>query len=79
LTPILNKDAIASTYELIRPHIRRTPVLDWADGGFAPGALTLKLELLQHAGSFKARGAFALPVSAPLQVAITAPRWLMPR
>jgi threonine dehydratase len=59
VTPSLDKDAIARTYELIRPFIRRTPVLDWADSGFAPGALTLKLELLQHAGSFKARGAFA--------------------
>ena len=55
----MHKDAIAATYELIRPYIRRTPVLDWAEGGFAPGAVTLKLELLQHAGSFKARGAFA--------------------
>jgi threonine dehydratase len=53
--------AIASTYELIRPHIRSTPVLEIAAedlglGGFAP---ILKLELTQHSGSFKARGAFA--------------------
>ena len=54
----VNRDAIARTYGIIRPHIRRTPVLDWAEDGFAPGAITLKLELLQHAGSFKARGAF---------------------
>jgi threonine dehydratase len=52
---------IASTYELIRPHIRATPVLEVAAGdlrlrGFAP---VLKLELMQHSGSFKARGAFA--------------------
>lgn len=45
---------------LIRPHVRRTPVLelDRAELGLAAGPLTLKLELLQHAGSFKARGAF---------------------
>ncbi len=44
--------AIRATYPLIRPHVRRTPVLAWDD------ATTLKLELFQHAGSFKARGAF---------------------
>jgi threonine dehydratase len=56
---LVTKDAIAETYGLIRPHIRRTPVLDWAEDGFAPGTINLKLELLQHAGSFKTRGAFA--------------------
>ena len=46
---------------MIRAHIRRTPVieLDRREFGLAAGPLTLKLELLQHAGSFKARGAFA--------------------
>jgi threonine dehydratase len=54
-------DAIRKTYQLIRPHIRRTPVVeaDGADFGLGPVALVLKLELLQHAGSFKTRGAFA--------------------
>jgi threonine dehydratase len=33
--------------------------IDGADIGLAPGRLSLKLELLQHSGSFKARGAFA--------------------
>ncbi len=56
---MVDRNAIAETYDLIRPFIRQTPVLDWAADGFAPGALTLKLELMQHAGSFKARGAFA--------------------
>jgi threonine dehydratase len=59
LTSPVCKDAIAKTHEMIRPHIRRTPVLDWAEDSFGPGAVTLKLESLQHAGSFKARGAFA--------------------
>jgi threonine dehydratase len=54
----IDQDAITRTYERIRPHIRRTPVLDWIEDGFAPGMLALKLELLQHAGSFKTRGAF---------------------
>lgn len=45
----------------IRPHIRRTPVLhvDMADFGTSPLPVALKLECLQHSGSFKARGAFA--------------------
>jgi threonine dehydratase len=45
---------------LIRTHIRRTPVIDVNASEFdLPAcALTVKLELLQHSGSFKARGAF---------------------
>lgn len=45
---------------LIQPHIRRTPViaLDASEFGLTANPLTLKLELLQHAGSFKTRGAF---------------------
>src|SRR5262245_7566896 len=58
---MIDRDRIAATYPLIRPHIRRTPTLevDGVDFGLAPMRLTLKLELFQHAGSFKARGAFA--------------------
>ena len=43
----------------LRPHVRRTPclALDPAEGPWAV-PLTLKLEFLQHSGSFKARGAF---------------------
>lgn len=58
MTLTLDQERIARTYDVIRPHIRRTPVLDWAADGFSPGLVTLKLELHQHAGSFKARGAF---------------------
>jgi threonine dehydratase len=52
---------IAATEKLIRPHIRRTPVLtvDAADFGLGDAPLCFKLEMMQHAGSFKARGAFA--------------------
>lgn len=52
---------IAHTYQTIRPHIRRTPVVEveGADFGLDGISLVLKLELLQHAGSFKTRGAFA--------------------
>lgn len=55
-------DRIAATRDLIRPYLRRTPVveLDGSEIGL-PGriSLTLKLELHQYTGSFKARGAFA--------------------
>ncbi len=53
--------AVASVAEQIRPYIRRTPVItiDRGELGLAPGPLALKLEQLQHSGSFKVRGAFA--------------------
>jgi threonine dehydratase len=57
----LTPDAIAATESLIRPFIRHTPVVnvDLADFSLNPHDVALKLELLQHSGSFKARGAFA--------------------
>jgi threonine dehydratase len=55
------REEIARTYNVIRPYIRRTPVVDVnaADFGLDPLPLVLKLELLQHTGSFKTRGAFS--------------------
>jgi threonine dehydratase len=57
----IGRGSIAQTERLIRPHVRRTPVIeaDAADFGLAAARLSSKLELLQHAGSFKTRGAFA--------------------
>ena len=57
----IGRERIAATEKLIRPYIRRTPVIDVdaADFGLAPNRLTFKLELLQHSGSFKPRGVFA--------------------
>lgn len=57
----VNPQAIARCEATIRPHIRRTPVLEVnaEEFGLPAATLTLKLELLQHSGSFKARGAFA--------------------
>lgn len=54
------RDDIEAAERRIRPYIRRTPVVEarGEDFGLAPVPLTFKLELLQHAGSFKARGAF---------------------
>ena len=58
---LVARDRIAEVERLIRPYIRRTPVvaIEAADFGLPPFPLHLKLELLQHSGSFKARGAFA--------------------
>jgi threonine dehydratase len=57
----IDRERIAATDHVVRPHIRRTPVIaaSGADFGLAPFPLRFKLELLQHAGSFKTRGAFA--------------------
>jgi len=56
----IDRGSIAETESLIRPYIRRTPVVevDGADFGLPGVGLSLKLEFLQHSGSFKARGAF---------------------
>jgi threonine dehydratase len=52
-------DSISAAYARIRPHIRQTSVIDLPTGAFGLATpLSLKLELLQHAGSFKSRGAF---------------------
>jgi len=57
----IDRDRIGATEAVIRPHIRRTPVveIDGVNLGLPGVAVTFKLELLQHSGSFKARGAFA--------------------
>jgi threonine dehydratase len=57
---MITAEQIRATYGLIAPHVRRTPVIDLdpQDFGLKAGSLVLKLESLQHAGSFKARGAF---------------------
>jgi threonine dehydratase len=56
----LNRETITECKSLIRPYVRRTPVveIDGADAGLNTCRLCLKLELFQHSGSFKVRGAF---------------------
>jgi threonine dehydratase len=56
----ITRERIAEAYQLIRPHVRRTPILETsgADFGLESIHLAFKLESLQHSGSFKARGAF---------------------
>ncbi len=57
----VDQERIAATHERIGPYIRRTPVVevDGTDFGLGSFPTVLKLELLQHSVSFKARGAFA--------------------
>ena len=54
---MITRKEILATYDTIRPWIRRTPVVQLELGELP--SVTLKLEQLQCAGSFKARGAFA--------------------
>jgi threonine dehydratase len=64
----LTREQIAETYERIRPYVRSTPVIeiDAIDFGLEASSIVLKLELLQHAGSFKTRGAFANLLMRPV-------------
>jgi len=57
----ITAERISVVEQIIRPHVRRTPVLEAAGADFRLDSISLifKLEFLQHAGSFKARGAFA--------------------
>ncbi len=60
--------AISEAATRIAPFIRKTPVMDVILPGIdAP--VCLKLELFQHTGSFKARGAFANLVGEPVPAA----------
>jgi threonine dehydratase len=57
----LDRQSIARTHDVIQQYIRHTPTIevDGTDFGLGACRVILKLELLQHAGSFKTRGAFA--------------------
>jgi len=59
--PEIDRQSIRRTYRLIQPLVRCTPTItiDGAECGLGSSAVIFKLELLQHTGSFKARGAFA--------------------
>ncbi|MET3583091.1 threonine dehydratase [Mesorhizobium robiniae] len=64
----ITRERIAAMEPRIRPFVRHTPVLrvDMADFGRPPLSLDLKLECLQHSGSFKARGAFTNLLERPV-------------
>jgi threonine dehydratase len=55
----ISRNDIVTAERVIQPYIRKTPVItvDGADFG-VDARLSLKLEFLQHSGSFKVRGAF---------------------
>jgi threonine dehydratase len=57
----IGREQILRTFSFIRPHIRQTPVVEIAgvEIGLDSASFVLKLEFVQHAGSFKTRGAFA--------------------
>jgi threonine dehydratase len=56
----ISRARIQATEQITRPHIRRTPILevDGSEFGLDSIKIVFKLELFQHAGSFKPRGAF---------------------
>src|SRR2546421_789697 len=64
----VTRERIATMEPRIRPYVRPTPVLrvDMADFDRPPLAIDLKLECLQHSGSFKARGAFTNLLERPV-------------
>ncbi|RWI28198.1 threonine/serine dehydratase [Mesorhizobium sp.] len=68
---MITRERIAAMEPRIRPFVRHTPVLriDMADFGRPPLAVDLKLECLQHSGSFKARGAFTNLLERPVPAA----------
>lgn len=59
LGKVITRSDVEAAARRIAGHVRRTPVVAVEPDAFAPsGATWLKLEFLQHSGSFKARGAF---------------------
>ncbi|MEM7188890.1 MAG: threonine/serine dehydratase [Pseudomonadota bacterium] len=67
---MITSDDIRAAHDRIQPHVRRTPILQvaGADLGLSHD-VTLKLELQQHTGSFKARGAFNSLISGDIPAA----------
>jgi threonine dehydratase len=66
----VSPDDIRAAHARIRDHIRRTPVVNLPRGDFGhDGPVSLKLEFLQHAGSFKPRGAFNTLLSKDIPAA----------
>jgi len=67
----VDRAGIEAVERLIRSRVRRTPVIrvDRSEFGLGPGQLVLKLEQLQHSGSFKARGAFTNLLLRPVPAA----------
>lgn len=67
---MISRTDIAAAAHRIDRHVRRTPLLRLTGAEFGlPFPVCLKLELLQHSGSFKPRGAFNRLLSAELPAA----------
>lgn len=60
--PLVTPGDVERAARRIGRYVRRTPVIEYEAGGMP---VILKLELLQHAGSFKPRGAFNRVLSEP--------------
>ena len=70
MTSTISRETIEAAHARIAPHIRRTPVWRLPGGAFGhDGPVSLKLEFLQHAGSFKSRGAFNSLLGQPVPAA----------
>lgn len=62
---MIGRPEIEAAAARIAPHVRRTPVIEAEAAAFDTlGPIVLKLECLQHTGSFKPRGAFNRILSA---------------
>ncbi|MFN0115385.1 MAG: serine/threonine dehydratase [Paracoccaceae bacterium] len=66
----VTREGVETAAGRIAQHVRVTPVIELAAGAFGGGWVpVLKLEFLQHAGSFKARGAFNAILTGPVGAA----------
>jgi threonine dehydratase len=65
----VNRFDVAEAAERIRPHVRRTPLLELE---LPEGTVTAKLEHHQHGGSFKFRGAMNRLLTADPEAAVVA-------
>jgi len=65
----ITRAEIEQAHARIAPHVRRTPLLHVGQAFGHDGPVSLKLEFLQHAGSFKTRGAFNTLLSMPVPAA----------
>ncbi len=63
---IISRADIEAAHARIAPHVRRTPTWNLECAFGHDGPVSLKLEFLQHAGSFKTRGAFNNLLSKPV-------------
>ena len=61
---LVTRADVVLVQRLIGDRVRRTPLLDVEAGVLGDAPVTLKLEQLQHTGSFKARGALSALLAA---------------